>query len=107
MLTIYTKLLDVVRRLRPVIADVAKHDRNLADQLRRAITNAALNCGEGMRRRGGNRRLRYETAGGEAGEAMTAVQLADAAGYAVVDARLLDDLDHVVATLTKLGRPAR
>jgi len=104
MLDIYTKLLDVVRRLRPVIAQIAKHDRNLADQLQRAVTNTALNCGEGMRRRDGNRRLRYETAAGEAGEAKTAVELAEAAGYAVVQARLLDDLDHVVATLCKLGK---
>jgi hypothetical protein len=39
MLRIYESMLDVLRMLRPVIAQIEKHDRDLGNQLRRASTS--------------------------------------------------------------------
>ena len=46
MLRIYTTIIDVLRMLRPVIARIETHDRDLARQLRRASSSIALNCSE-------------------------------------------------------------
>jgi hypothetical protein len=46
MLRIYTTILEVLRGLRPVMAQIEAHDRDLARQLRRAATSVALNTGE-------------------------------------------------------------
>ena len=49
MLRIYSVILEVLRGLRPVVAAIEVHDRDLARQLRRASTSVALNCGGGER----------------------------------------------------------
>ena len=102
MLRIYSTVIEVLRMLRPVIAEIEMHDRDLARQLRRASASIALNVAEASGSRGGTRAERYRNALGSARETGACLDVADALGYVcVVDAVLLDRLDHVRATLVK------
>jgi four helix bundle protein len=102
MLRIYSVILEVLRGLRPVLAEIEAHDRDLARQLRRASTSVALNCGEGSGSHGGTRRERYRNALGSARETGACLDAAVALGYLDgVDQGLLDRLDHVRAVLAK------
>ncbi|HEV3189085.1 MAG TPA: four helix bundle protein [Polyangiaceae bacterium] len=104
MLRIYSMVIEVLRMLRPVIAEIEKHDRDLARQLRRASGSVALNIAEGCGSHGGTRRERYRNALGSARETGACLDVAEALGYMhAVDAGLLDRLDHVRATLAKLA----
>jgi four helix bundle protein len=102
MLRIYTTIIDVLRGLRPVLAQIEVHDRDLARQLRRAASSMALNTSEGSGSHGGTRRERYRNALGSARETGSCLDVALAFGYVEeVDAPLLDALDHVRATLVR------
>jgi four helix bundle protein len=102
MLRIYDVILDVLRELRPVVAAIEVHDRDLGRQLRRAATSVALNCSEGSGSSGGTRRERYRNALGSARETGACLDAAIALGYVeAIDASLLDRLDHVRAVLVK------
>jgi len=88
--------------LRPVMAQIEAHDRDLARQLRRAAASVALNVSEGSGCRGGTRRERYHNALGSARETGACLDVAQALGYLEgVDAVLRDRLDFVRATLVK------
>ena len=102
MLRIYDVVIEVLRSLRPVIAQIETHDRDLARQLRRASSSIALNVSEGSGSRGGTRRERYCNALGSARETTSCLDVAEALGYLEgTDAALRDQLDHVRATLVK------
>ena len=102
MLRIYDTMVDVLCRLRPVVAQIEAHDRDLARQLRRAASSVALNISEGSGSRAGTRRERYCNALGSARETGACLDVAQALGYLeAVDAVLLDGLDKVRATLVK------
>jgi four helix bundle protein len=102
MLRIYTTFLSLLSALRPVIAKIEAHDRDLARQLRRAASSVALNLGEGSGSHGGTRRERYRNALGSARETGACLDVALALGYMdEIDASLLDALDKVRATLVK------
>jgi four helix bundle protein len=104
MLRIYSTILDVLSRLRPVIARIEMHDRDLARQLRRASASVALNVSEGSGSRAGTRRERYSNALGSARETGACLDVAEALGYIDgVDETLRDRLDHVRATLVKIA----
>ena len=106
MLRIYPRMLKLARRLRPLIEEIARHDRYLADQVRRAYSSAVLNTAEGMGRRRGNRRLRYETAVGEAGETRSGLELAEAWGYVRrLDAEVMEELGAIICVLDRLAQP--
>ena len=103
MLTIYGTILQVLRDLRPVVAKIETHDRDLGKQLRRAATSMALNAAEGSGSSGGTRRERYRSALGSARESGACIDAAVALGYVdKVDPVLLDRLDHVQAVLAKV-----
>jgi hypothetical protein len=68
MLRIDSTVLEVIRGLRPVVASIEMHDRDLARQLRRAMASVALNIQEGSGSNGGTRRERYRKALGSARE---------------------------------------
>jgi four helix bundle protein len=102
MLRIYSTVIEVLGMLRPVVAQIEAHDRDLARQLRRAAASVALNISEGSGCRGGTRRERYHNALGSARETGACLDVAEALGYlGSVDAVLRDRLDMVRATLVK------
>jgi four helix bundle protein len=102
MLRIYSTILEVLRALRPVVAAIEAHDRDLARQLRRAAASIALNVQEGSGSHGGTRRERYRNALGSARETGACLDVAMALGYLEhIDHATLDALDKVRATLVK------
>jgi four helix bundle protein len=105
-LQVYSMALDVVRGVGLVVRQVERRDGDIARQLRRAVSSVPLNIAEAEGLRGGNQRLRFETALGSAREVRACLDVAVAFGYcddAALEA-LRDRIDHVVATLFKLAR---
>ena len=110
--------LQFVASVRSVVEAVARCDANLADQLRRAVTSAALNTAEAGRREGRDRGHRARIAGAECAEAIAAAEaqevkaalrVAVAWGY-VAPPALADALgfaDRLQAILWRLGHPRR
>ena len=78
--------LQVIGLTRPLVEAVARRDRDLASQLRRALSSIALNLSEGLATEAGNARLRFATARGSLREAHTALRFAVAWGYVPVEA---------------------
>ena len=102
MLRIYTLILDVLTDLKPVVAAIEVHDKDLARQLKRAATSIALNTAEGSGSSAGTRRERYRNALGSARETGACLDAAMALGYVEsIEASLLGRLDHVRAVLAK------
>jgi four helix bundle protein len=105
MLKIYDKMLEVLRMLRPVIAQIEKHDRELGNQLRRASSSVALNMAEASGSSGGTRNLRYRTALGSAREVGACLDVAVAMGYVDgLDGALVTRLSEVQGVLVKVLR---
>ena len=103
MLRAYDVMIDVLRRLRPVLVQIEKHDRDLGNQLRRAAASVALNMGEASGSSGGTRTARYRTALGSARETGACLDVAVALGYVgEVDAEMLARLDRVRAVLARV-----
>jgi four helix bundle protein len=103
MLRAYPLMLSVMRRLRPVLVQIEKHDRDLGNQLRRASASVALNLAEGSGSAGGTRNARYRTALGSARETGACIDVAEALGYVErVETLLLDELDQVRAILVRV-----
>lgn len=82
---------------------VKRHDKNLAEQMRRAATSVALNLAEAQGVFGGSRRLRVETALGSAREVLAALRVADAFGYCETEPQQAD-FDRLVQRLVGLRR---
>ena len=104
MLNIYIVSIQLCRDVRVIGEQVARHDRNLLDQLRRAVASVPLNLAESDGVSGGNRRQRRLTALGSAREIGACLDVAEALGYATVDAPVRNRLDHVIGVLVKLTR---
>ena len=68
MLVAYTVALDLIRALRPVVAQLRAYSADAADQVERAASSIALNLAEGGRRRGRDPRRFFDMAHGSAGE---------------------------------------
>ena len=103
MLRIYVVTIEMVREVRPLADQVARFDRDLARQLRRASMSVPLNVAEGSGSRAGRRRLRYEDALGSARETLAGLEAAEAVGYiGGVDAELRRRFDHIIGTLVRL-----
>jgi four helix bundle protein len=73
--------LEVVALARPLVDAVQRRDKDLASQLRRAISSVALNLAEGFGCTGGSARARFETARGSLNEAHTGFRIAVAWRY--------------------------
>jgi four helix bundle protein len=73
--------LELIETLRPLLPRIKQRDKSLADQIMRSAGSIALNVGEGELSDPGNRRARFFSAAGSAGETLTAVRVAIAWRY--------------------------
>ncbi|MBK9032752.1 MAG: four helix bundle protein [Myxococcales bacterium] len=96
-----------VTHLRPLVERIVLRDRDLASQLRRAATSAALNTAEGNRREGRDRHARFRIAAAECDEAACAVRIAVAWAYVdgAAAAPALALADRLAALLYRLRHP--
>ena len=94
----------MIRQLTAVVPAVARADRALGDQLRRAATSVPLNIAEGNGRAGGDRQHHFRVAAGSAREVRAALGVATAWGYVQHDAvtGALQEIDRVLAMLWRL-----
>ena len=80
-LQLLQQILSIIVLARPLVDAIARRDRDLAAQARRALSSIALNAAEGFGTQAGNARLRFQTAHGSLSEAQVALELAVAWGY--------------------------
>jgi len=96
--------LDITLKTLPAVGQlidrIARRDRNLADQLRRAATSIALNLAEADGNRAGHRRNRLHTALGSLHETRAALKVAVAFGYVTTQA--VDDIDSHLDRVTAM-----
>jgi four helix bundle protein len=98
-------VIEAIEVLAPVVAQIRRHDRGLAEQLRRALSSVALNAAEGNHSQGGHRIARFSTAAGSNAESRAALRVAVAWGY--VNPKHIEAgealLDRVAGMLYRLG----
>lgn len=98
--------IELIEKLRPLVPRIKAKDKGLADQIQRAASSVALNIGEAAYSDPGNRRARFHTAAGSAGETLAAVRVAVAWGI-VAKAEgqaAVALLDRILPILWKLTR---
>ena len=66
---------------RPLVEAIQRKDRDLASQVRRAVSSISLNLAEAQGNAAGNSRLRFESALGSLYEGQAGIRLAVAWGY--------------------------
>jgi four helix bundle protein len=83
---------------------VARSDRDLARQMKRASTSVPLNIAEGEYSQGGNQKARFHTAMGSARETIACLEVSVAARYIGADDTkgLVEEIDSIVGALWKL-----
>jgi four helix bundle protein len=93
--------LEMIAAIRPVLLVIRQKSPQLADQLERAATSAALNVAEGAKSQGRNEAARYHFASGSAAETRAALAIAEAWGYISSGQRAPAEakLDHLAALL--------
>jgi four helix bundle protein len=107
-LKIYSDVITLIRVLRPTVETIARHDSDLGRQLRRALTSIPLNIAEGAKLNDGNGRARFLTAMGSTNEVAAILETSEALGYVdSVGANVIDDLDRIARSLTKLASKKR
>ncbi|MBI4912293.1 MAG: four helix bundle protein [Acidobacteria bacterium] len=73
--------MEMAAALRPSLEALARRDRGLEDQVRRAAASVVLNIAEGAERRGKDRLQHYRIAAGSAAEVGAGLRLARVWGY--------------------------
>jgi four helix bundle protein len=107
MLVAYAVALDLIRALRPVVAQLRKHSPEAADQVERAASSIVHNLAEGSRRNGRDPRRFFDMAHGSAGEIRGALDVADAWGWQVDSEHARALLDRELGLLFGLTRRSR
>ena len=102
---VYEVALEMISVLRPAVEALARWDRDLADQVRRAASSAVLNLAEGSRRWGKDRIHFYRIAAGSAAEVRAALEVARAWGVLESSAEVEALLDRLLAMLWRLAHP--
>ena len=105
MLRIHSVILETIRLTAPLAVHIARQDRDLASQYRRALTSAALNVAEGSNQRGARRAAHDSIALGSAQEAWSALEAAEAWGVAVPSAEVTARFRQIVGTLHRVVHP--
>ena len=100
MLRIYPVILDFVTEVAGSVERIARHDPDLAKQLRRASAKVVLNTAEGMYARGRQRSASYNIALREMRESYAALEVSVRLRYI---APLPAELEHRIAHI--LGTP--
>jgi len=98
--------LELIETLRPLVPRIKAKDKSLADQILRSASSIALNIGEAELSDPGNRRARFFSAAGSAGETYTAVRVAIAWRYCTSKEgeAAVALLKRIIAILWKLTR---
>ena len=91
-------MMDLMPSIRRLVAGIAKHDKNLAEQARRSATSVISNHAEADGVRGGHRRERIRTAHGSLHELRSQLKLAAAWDYVPSS-----EVDAVDAGLDRVG----
>jgi four helix bundle protein len=99
-------VLHTIELMRPLVAAVSRRDRDLASQIRRALSSVALNVSEGFGSAAGNARLRFESARGSLYEAHAGIRVAIAWGYFSAEdaAAALEAMDRLGGRVFGLAR---
>src|SRR4051812_22031867 len=107
-LNIYPVILDLVRRLAPVVRVLRSRSSALGDQMERALISVPLNTAEGAYSRGKNRQARFQSAAASARETLACLETAEAMGFiGPVDPELAALFHRVIGTLVRLTEPRR
>ena len=98
--------LSIIQDLRPLVAQLKRSDKHLADQIRRAATSTALLIAEGSKTSDGNGLAKLRLARGSAHEIRTALEVAHAWGHLDKEAhqpidKKLDSLGAILYTMTR------
>src|SRR5689334_11644603 len=80
-LKIYPVILELVRRLAPIVRVLRSRSAALGDQMERALISIPLNVAEGAYSRGRNRQARFQSAAASAREALACFETAEALGW--------------------------
>ena len=104
MLVAYTVGLDLIRALRPVVAQLRQYSSEAAEQVEHAASSVVHNIAEGARRGGRDPKRFYDMAHGSAGEIRGALDVADAWGWKIDSAQARVILDRQIALLWGLTR---
>ncbi len=80
-LIVQQKALEAAAGLQPLLPIIRKADRDLFDQVRRAMNSVVLNLAEAEGNDPGTAKVRFATACGSAKEVRAGLQLAAAYGY--------------------------
>ncbi len=99
MLHIHDVAIALVSDVAPIAREIARHDSDLAKQLRRALSSVPLNIAEGSDQRGARRVSHYSIALGSAREAWSALRTAQAWGYIAAPDTVRARFDHVIGVL--------
>ncbi len=99
--------IELARIVREPVRLIRREDRDLANQLRRAVNSIALNLSEGRQRDGRDRLQHFRIAAGSADESRTALQLALAWEYAPSSAleTARARLEDIISILWRLTHP--
>jgi len=102
---ILDSLVEMVELVHRLARKVGQHDRDLANQMKRASTSIALNGSEGLWAKAGKRTTRLEDAINSARETVMALRIAGACGYlAQEEAQAASrGLDSIIAVLWTLA----
>lgn len=98
--------LRIIEQARPLVEAIARRDRDLGSQIRRALSSVGLNLSEGFGSAAGNARLRFESARGSLYESQAGLRIAVAWGYVTAEnaAPLLESIDRLGARVFGLSR---
>jgi len=103
-LEIYPVVLELVRKLAPLLPRLRARSSALGDQLERALISVPLNAAEGAYSRGKNRQARYQSALASAREALACFETAEALGHVgPLEPEIAALFQRIIGTLVRLS----